>query len=105
MNQTEEKGPIPPEVFQTWEDRAKASEGFADEWRDYSMMMAAFQAALERAPRSRERCKGVDVERLFISELEHLADTVNAIFPRGGIMEFASYMTGAQRQAFQNNQE
>jgi hypothetical protein len=94
MNQTEGKGFIPPEVFDLWEHWAETSEGFADAWRDYARMIAAFQAALERAPCTVEACEDIDIESLLISELEHLADTVNAIFPRGGMMEFATYLTG-----------
>ncbi|MGH2508861.1 MAG: hypothetical protein ACRDHZ_15865, partial [Ktedonobacteraceae bacterium] len=30
-------------------------------------------------------------------ELEHLADIVNTVFPRGGMIEFASYVTGTQQ--------
>src|SRR5581483_11463811 len=93
MNQTEGKGLISPEVFHLWEHRAETGEAFADEWRDYARMMAAFQVALERAPCTVEACEGIDIESLLISELEHLADTVNAIFPRGRMMEFATYLT------------
>src|SRR5260370_34108242 len=96
MSQPEATNILPSEVFQVWERQAETSEEFADEWREYAMMMAAFQAALERAPRTAEACDSVDIARLFITELEHLADTVNAVFSRGGIMEFASYMTAAK---------
>ncbi|MEO9030223.1 MAG: hypothetical protein ABI413_15560 [Ktedonobacteraceae bacterium] len=98
MSHTETLGPISSDVFQIWEQRAEASEEFAEEWRDYAMMMAAFQAALSRAPRTAEACENVDIERLLITEIEHVADTINAVFPRGGIMEFASYMTAAQQR-------
>lgn len=80
-----------------WEQRAEISEEFADEWRDYARIMAAFQTALERAPRTVEICEHVDIERLLITELEHVADTINAVFPRGGMMEFALYTTGAKK--------
>ncbi|MEO7019118.1 MAG: hypothetical protein ABI234_03095 [Ktedonobacteraceae bacterium] len=97
MSQPKTNEKISPQVFQVWKDKAEASEEFADEWRDYALMMATFQAALERAPRTIEVCEDVNIERLLITELEYLADTVNAVFPRGGMMEFASYVTGSQR--------
>ncbi|HEX4713734.1 MAG TPA: hypothetical protein VH164_02280 [Ktedonobacteraceae bacterium] len=60
-------------------------------------MMATFQAALDRAPRAAEACANVHIEDLLIAELEHLADLVSAIFPRGGMKEFASYVTTARK--------
>ena len=93
MSQSETPKILSPEVFQVWQQRAEASEEFTEEWQDYAMIMAAFQAALERALHTAEDCEQVDIEHLLITELEHLADLVNTVFPRGGFMEFASYVT------------
>lgn len=99
MNQKTGEGLLSSDVFRIWERQAEASEAFAEIWRDYVLLMSTFQAALERAPRTTEACKDVDVEDLLISELEHLAATVYTIFPQGGIGEFASYLTNAQKRA------
>lgn len=102
MSQPEATHILSAEVFQVWERQAEASgEEFGDEWRAYAMMMGAFQEALERAPLTADACTSMDIERLLITELEHVADTVNAIFSRGGIMEFASYMTAAKKRTGQ----
>lgn len=105
MGSTEKHLPISPELVQLWEHQAERDEAFAGEWRIYAMMMAAFQAAIERAPRTTAACERVDIERLLISEVEHVADVVNAIFPRGGIMEFASYLTSAKKREQQKSDE
>ena len=100
MSQPEATQILSSEVFQIWEHQAEASEEeYADEWREYAIMIAAFQAALERVPRTAEACQSANIERLLISELEHLADIVQRIFPRGGFMEFASYTTSAKKDA------
>jgi len=93
IEQHEAREPLSPAVFQLWEQHAKASVESADNWRDYARMMAAFQEALARTPRTAEECACVDIERLFVSELEHLANLVNVIFPLGGMLEFESYIT------------
>ena len=82
-----------PALFQMWERQAEASEEFADEWREYALLLTTFHAAWERAPRTAEVCAQTNIEQVLIGELEHLADAIHAIFPRGGIMEFASYLT------------
>lgn len=97
MDQPEEQGLLSPEVLQMWQREAEIHTEFADEWRDYALLMATFQAGLTRAPRTSAACEGVDIEHLLIAELEHVANAVNAIFPRGGMLEFASYVTGAQK--------
>lgn len=97
MTQPEETTILTSEIFQLWGQRAALYPEFANVWRDYALLMATFQAALMRTPRTVEACAQVDIERLLIAELEHLADTIAAIFPRGGMEEFASYRTGAQR--------
>lgn len=98
MDQPEKKAILSSEVFQMWQRRAAQHPEFADEWQDYALMMAAFQTALQRAPLTAEACDGVDIEYLLITELEHVADTINAVFPHGGMAEFASYVTDAQRK-------
>jgi len=103
MNQTEPGEPLTTEVFQMWSEKAETSKTFADAWRDYAMMMTAFQTALERAPHTAEACDHVDIESLLISEIEHVADMVHAIFPCGGILEFASYLTCAKKRAWQRS--
>lgn len=95
MHQPEEKVQSFPAVFHVWQCQAEANEAFANAWHDYALMIAAFQAALERAPWTSEVCAQIDIEQLLITELEYLADTVHTIFPRGGITEFASYATNA----------
>lgn len=87
-------GQLSPATCSLWEQQAQASTEVADIWCDYAMMMAIFQSALERAPRTAEECHKVDIEHLFVSEIEHLADLVNTLFPAGGMMEFADYVTG-----------
>lgn len=87
-------GQLSPAIFSLWKQRAQANAQLAEIWCDYAMMMAAFQSALERVPRTAGDCQEVDIERLFVSEIEHLADLVNALFPAGGMMEFADYVTG-----------
>ena len=100
MSQSEAPTILSPEVFQIWERQAERSEEeCANNWRDYAMMMATFQAALERAPRTAEACEHADIERLLITEIEHLADLVSAVFPQGGMMEFEFYVTGATTDA------
>jgi hypothetical protein len=96
MDQRKEKGPLLPEIVHIWERRAETSAEFADDWRDYAMMLSAFHAALERAPRTDEACESLDIERLFVEEIERIAAIVNAIFPQGGLMELAFYMPGAK---------
>jgi len=93
IEQHEAKEPLSPAIFRLWEQCAKTNMESADNWRDYARMMAAFQEALARTPRTAEECANVDIERLFVSELEHLANLVNAIFPLGGMLEFESYIT------------
>lgn len=93
MEQHPENGSLPPAVFALWE---QANPNTADNWRDYARMMEAFQAALNGAPRTAEACTRVGIEQLFVSELEYLANLVNSIFPLGGMMEFAYYVTEAQ---------
>jgi hypothetical protein len=93
IEQHEVRELLSPAIFQLWEQCAKANKESADNWRDYARMMAAFQEALARAPRTAEECERVEIERLFVSELEHLANLVNAIFPLGGMLEFESYIT------------
>ena len=100
MSQPEASKVLSSEVFQIWERQAEVSEEEdANNWRDYAMMMTAFQAALERAPRTAEACEHADIERLLITEIEHLADLVSAVFPQGGMMEFESYVTSATTDA------
>lgn len=99
MDLAAEKEPVTSEVVRMWKRQAEISEEFVDEWRDYIMLMTAFQTALERAPRTAEECAGMKIDLLLISELEQLADTVSAIFPLGGMREFASYVTDSPKQA------
>lgn len=93
IEQHEAKEPLSPAIFHLWERCAKTNMESADNWRDYARMMAAFRDALARAPRTAEECEQGDIERLFVSELEHLANLVNAIFPPGGMLEFEAYIT------------
>lgn len=96
MEQHPENGSLPPAVFALWEQHAQANPNTADNWRDYARMMKAFQAALNRAPRTAEACTRAEIEQLFVSELEYLANLVSSIFPLGGMMEFAYYVTEMQ---------
>lgn len=93
MEQADAIAALAPDAFEMWEYQAEMSEEFADEWREYALLMTTFHAAWERAPRTDKACEQTNIEHLLINELEHLANAIYAIFPRGGIMEFASYLT------------